>query len=78
MKEVLLRSKNAWIYTSTPSIRLHGVVLSWKKHRNNFTFTFTVYVARKILLIAITSAVYYKHSKVLSVNWRKDLWSVVA
>jgi len=21
--------KNAWMYTSTPSIRLHGVVLSW-------------------------------------------------
>jgi len=25
------RSKNAWSYTSTPPIRLHGVVLSLKK-----------------------------------------------
>jgi len=23
--------KNAWSYTSTPQIRLHGVVLSWEK-----------------------------------------------
>jgi hypothetical protein len=29
--------KNAWIYTSTPPIRLHGVVLSSKKRRVNFT-----------------------------------------
>jgi hypothetical protein len=31
--------KNAWSYTSTPTKRLHGVVLS-KKHGDNFTFTF--------------------------------------
>jgi hypothetical protein len=31
--------KNAWSYTYTSPIRLHGVVLS-QKHRNNFTFTF--------------------------------------
>jgi hypothetical protein len=30
------RSKNAWSYTSTPPIRLHGVLLSWK-YRDNFT-----------------------------------------
>jgi hypothetical protein len=29
--------KNVWSYTSTPPIRLHGVVL-----RDNFTFTFTI------------------------------------
>jgi hypothetical protein len=33
--------KNAWNYTSTPPIRLHGVVLSLKKNRDNFTFTLT-------------------------------------
>jgi hypothetical protein len=27
------RSKNAWRYTSTPPIRLHYVVLSYKNHR---------------------------------------------
>jgi hypothetical protein len=32
--------KNAWSYTSTPPIRLYGVVLSLKKYRNNFAFTF--------------------------------------
>jgi hypothetical protein len=26
-RRIVLRSKNAWSYTSTPSIRLHGVVL---------------------------------------------------
>jgi hypothetical protein len=36
--------KNAWSYTSTPPIRLHGVVLSFKKkHKNNFTFTLPIY-----------------------------------
>jgi hypothetical protein len=34
------RSKNAWCYTSTLSINLHGVVLGFKIHRDNFTFTF--------------------------------------
>jgi hypothetical protein len=34
------RSKNVWSYTSTPPIRLHGVVLTW--HRDNFTFSPTV------------------------------------
>jgi hypothetical protein len=32
--------KNVWSYTSTSPIRLHGVVLSWRKHRDNFTLTF--------------------------------------
>jgi hypothetical protein len=35
------RSKNEWSYISTSPIRLHGVVLIKKKHRDNFTFTFT-------------------------------------
>jgi hypothetical protein len=35
------RSDNACRYTSNPPIRLHGVVLIKKKHRDNFTFTFT-------------------------------------
>jgi hypothetical protein len=30
---------SAWIYASTPSIRLHGVVPSFKKRRGKFTFT---------------------------------------
>jgi hypothetical protein len=32
------RSKNVWSYSSTLPIRLYGVVLSLKKHRDNFTF----------------------------------------
>jgi hypothetical protein len=31
--------KNAWSSTFTSPIRIHGVVLSYKKHRDNFTFT---------------------------------------
>jgi hypothetical protein len=31
------RSKNEWSYASTPPMRLHGVVLSLKKHRDKFT-----------------------------------------
>jgi len=31
------RSKNAWSYTFIPSIRLHGVLLSWKQG-DIFTF----------------------------------------
>jgi len=35
------KSKNEWSCTSTPPIRLHGLLLSLKKqYRNNFTFTF--------------------------------------
>jgi hypothetical protein len=35
--------KNAWNYTSTPPVRLHGVVLSYEKHRDfTFTFNFTL------------------------------------
>jgi hypothetical protein len=33
------RSKNGWSCNSTPPIRLHGVVLSEREHRDNF-FTF--------------------------------------
>jgi hypothetical protein len=37
--------KNAWSYTSTPPISLHGAVLSLKKkHRDNFTFTYITFV----------------------------------
>jgi hypothetical protein len=36
--------KNAWNYIPAPPIRPHGVVLSSKKHRDNFTFTFTCVV----------------------------------
>jgi len=32
---------NEWSYTSTPPIRLHGVVLSYKKKSTGTTFTFT-------------------------------------
>jgi hypothetical protein len=32
--------KNAWSYTSTLPLRLHGVVISQEKHREKFTFTF--------------------------------------
>jgi hypothetical protein len=31
------RSKNVWCYTSTPPIRLHGVVLSSKGAQRQFT-----------------------------------------
>jgi hypothetical protein len=31
--------KNVWSYTSILPIRLNGMVLSWEKHRDNFTFT---------------------------------------
>jgi hypothetical protein len=34
--------KNAWSYISTPPIHLHGVVIV--KHRDSFTFTFSVYL----------------------------------
>jgi len=45
-------SKNAWNYTSAPPIRLHGVVLSYKKkHRDNFTFTFAIYPFIKIRIL---------------------------
>jgi hypothetical protein len=33
----------AWSYSSTPPIRLHGVALSWKKHRDSFTFTLSLH-----------------------------------
>jgi hypothetical protein len=32
--------KNAWSHTPTTPIRLQGVILSYKKHREKFTFTF--------------------------------------
>jgi hypothetical protein len=38
--QLVPRSNNAWSYTSTPPIRLHGLVLSLK-HGDSFTFTFT-------------------------------------
>jgi len=36
--------KNEWGYNSTPQIPLHGVVLSKAKHRDNFTFFFTILI----------------------------------
>jgi hypothetical protein len=42
---LVLRSKNAWSCTSTPPIRLRGVVLSEGEHRGNFTLPFTLPVA---------------------------------
>jgi hypothetical protein len=41
--------KNAWSYTSTPPIRLHGVVLNLKTCRDNFT----VYIIIIIIIIII-------------------------
>jgi len=35
---LVLRLKNEWSYTSTLPLRLHGVVFSYEKHRDNFTF----------------------------------------
>jgi hypothetical protein len=39
---VVPRSKNVWSYISTPPIRLHGVVFSKKKPRDNFAFVLPV------------------------------------
>jgi hypothetical protein len=33
------RSESGWSCTLTPPMCLHGVVLSWGEHRDNFTFT---------------------------------------
>jgi hypothetical protein len=39
---LVLRSKNAWNYTSTPPVRLHGVMLSYKKAQGQlYLFTYT-------------------------------------
>jgi hypothetical protein len=46
---LVLRSKNVWSCNSTPSIRLHGMVLSLK-HRDNFTFTLYLGVDGRIIL----------------------------
>jgi len=48
--------KNAWSYTSTTPIRLHGLLLSEKKFRDYFTFTlpFTYFVARSQNLLGRT------------------------
>jgi hypothetical protein len=43
-------SKNEWNYTSTPPIRLHGVVLTKKKHRDKFTFYVLIHVKRHSLI----------------------------
>jgi hypothetical protein len=42
---VTIQSGNFWSHprTSTPPVRLHGVVLSYKKHRDNFTCTLLLY-----------------------------------
>jgi len=44
--DIVPRSRNAWSYT--PPIRLHGVVLSYEKHRDNFTFTFLTFLAGQV------------------------------
>jgi hypothetical protein len=41
------RSKNAWSYTSTPPIRLHGVVLCLEKQRDNFIWLSIILVYMK-------------------------------
>jgi len=42
------RSKDAWRYTSIPPIRLHGVVLDLKKkHEDNFSLPFMLYIRLK-------------------------------
>jgi hypothetical protein len=38
--------KNAWSYTCIPPIRLHGVVLSLNKHRDNCTSTIQFLVGK--------------------------------
>jgi hypothetical protein len=45
------RSKNAWSYTTTPPIHLHGGVFSLKKHRDNFTLTFITEGKDRFILI---------------------------
>jgi hypothetical protein len=40
---LVLRSKNVWRYTSTPPIRLHGVIAQLK-HRDNFTLPLHTYL----------------------------------
>jgi hypothetical protein len=46
------RSKKAWSDTSTPAIRLHGVVLSKKKkEQDDLTFTITKLVSRYFMCI---------------------------
>jgi len=53
--QLVPRSENAWSCTSTPPILLHGVVLSLKKHRDNFTFTVLYdYVEVKVSFILST------------------------
>jgi hypothetical protein len=48
-----LRSKNAWNYTSTPSIPIHGVVLSLnEKRRDSFTFTLPYLLKAQIREVA--------------------------
>jgi hypothetical protein len=42
--------KNEWNYISTPPIH-HGVVLSERKHRDNFTFTFQLFNIKRAKLI---------------------------
>jgi hypothetical protein len=44
----------AWSYTSTPPIRLHGVVFSKKKHKDfTFTFTFTLIIPYYFYIMCI-------------------------
>jgi len=45
---LVTRSKNAWSYTVTPPVRLHGVVLIKIKHSGDSTFTFTFTTEMKI------------------------------
>jgi hypothetical protein len=45
--------KNEWNYMSTPSIRLHGAVLSKRKHKDNFSFLSTPPPPHLIVLLVI-------------------------
>jgi hypothetical protein len=51
------KSKNGWSCTSTLPIRLHGVVLGWGEHRDNFSFTFILPVTTDLLTARGTDTV---------------------
>jgi hypothetical protein len=56
-----VKVKNAWSYTSTPPVCLHGVVLSYGKQRDNFTFTFCL--LSKLLISDVTLKSAYSKSR---------------
>jgi hypothetical protein len=48
--------KDEWSYSSTPPMRLHGIVLIKKKQRGNFTFIFMQWRGDWIFLTAVLKA----------------------